>query len=173
VSFASKTKADAFAADLATEQRLHGDIARLLTPEQRERYMTAERQLAAVGATLEDAVTHFLKTGQKLVKRTVAQAVAECLAVKESTGRRPRYLQQLGYSLGYFVRDCGKRDVGSITALEVQDWLGRHGWASYTRRNRRIDLRTLFAFAVKRGYALSNPVDGVEQVMLEDTPQAS
>ena len=102
--------------------------------------------------------------------RTLLQAANELLTAKARAARRPRYLTQLRSTLKAFLDGRAARAVSSITALEIETWLCAHGWAPKTRLGYLTDLRTLFNFAVKRGYLQRAPTASVERPLLDDKP---
>jgi integrase len=60
--------------------------------------------------------------------------------------------------------------VGDITAGEVQEYISSNGWVPATMRSYLVDVRTLFAFAVKRKYVRENPALAVDLPKVEENP---
>lgn len=118
----------------------------------------AER-LKPYGKTLLDATEHYLAHLAAVARScTVSALIAEFRAAKEQDGASARYLQDLKNRLANFEADFGTDTVGAILPGKIDDWLRGLGVAGQTRNNFRTVLRTLFEYAVARGYALSNPV---------------
>jgi integrase len=159
-----------------------------ITEEQATEYATAAIALApfkltvgeGVGALAEclkivadlsnlHAAVKFYKERHKTVtKKLVAEVVAELLKVKASRGASDRYHADLASRLNRFARDCTK-DCCNVTASDIQAWLDAQkadgkAPSPQTYKNFRTVLGTLFQFAVARGYAADNPIEGVEKL---------
>jgi integrase len=111
---------------------------------------------------------------------TVAAAVDAYEAAKTSEGLRPLSLQALRTRCARFVKTFGSRPLASITTAEVSDWIlslestraratGKAGSKPtktkqapqvglVAKRNHRLALSGLFAFAKTRGWVKENPV---------------
>lgn len=111
---------------------------------------------------------------------TVAAAVDAYEAAKTSEGLRPLSLQALRTRCARFVKAFGSRPVSSITTAEISDWIlsleatrarsnGKAGSKPpktkqapqvglVAKRNHRLALSGLFAFAKTRGWVKENPV---------------
>lgn len=109
------------------------------------------------------AVRYWAARNKQVTKKTVADVVTEFLAIKKGRGASARYMGDLKGRLDRFADDC-KRDACKVTTADVQAWLDGLNLSPQSYRNYRTVLHTLFAFAVARGYAADNPVEGVEQV---------
>ncbi len=105
-----------------------------------------------------------------VILRSVHEAVTECIAAKKGAGLRPRSITALNSSLGMFAAKFGDLGIRAVTSEMVDKWLTTGGWAAATRRGYLTDVRTLFSFAVARGYAESNPAEAVQKPILEDRP---
>lgn len=118
----------------------------------------AER-LKPYGKTLHDATDHYLAHLAAISRScTVAALIAEFRAAKEQDGASERYLQDLKNRLANFEADMGAETAGAILPSKIDDWLRGLKVAAQTRNNFRTVLRTLFSYAVARGYAQENPV---------------
>ena len=93
---------------------------------------------------------------------TVDQLVNEFLKAKAKQDRSDRYLRALRVSLGSFAKGRGKHSIGSVTLQALEAWLDRPEWTTGTKHGYLMDVRTLFNFAVRRGYLDRNPALGVE-----------
>jgi integrase len=100
---------------------------------------------------------------KQTTKKPVAEVIKELLAIKESRGAAPRYLEDLRSRLkrvaGSFVKDAS-----SVTTADVQEWLDAQGFSGQGYTDYRRVLHLLFNHAVARGYALDNPAVGTERV---------
>jgi hypothetical protein len=93
---------------------------------------------------------------------TVGDLAREFLFAKARAGKSDRYLGALRNSLGKFVAGRASTPVAAVTVHDVEKWLHAHRWSSVTMRHYCGDVRTLFNFAVRRGYLQANPAAGVE-----------
>ncbi|MCX6923423.1 MAG: tyrosine-type recombinase/integrase [Verrucomicrobia bacterium] len=124
-------------------------------------------------ANLHAAARFYKERHKTITKKSITDAVAEFLKLKESRGMAMRYREDLNYRLGKFSADF-QMDVHSVTTALVQEWLDTRkddkgkplSPQSYT--NFRRVLSTFFKFAVARGYAVDNPLDGAERVKVRN-----
>jgi len=132
---------------------------------------TVAECLKTVGdlANLHAAVKFYAARHRKVTKITVADAVNEFIALKESRGAASRYLEDLRYRLDKFVGSFSE-DMVNVTTAEVQEWLDSLkdddgkvlSPQSYT--NFRRVLSTFFRFGAARGYCADDPLAQVERV---------
>jgi integrase len=134
-----------------------------------------EQKLLRLGAWLEsqgidpDSVPGLL--GNRSVPRdgtTILQAVARFLEGKRGQGCRPKYLQKLDRTLRLFMTNRGELAVGQITVDAVEEFLGKNGYRPATRKSYRSDLGAFFAWCVRRGYRLDNPILATDTPILDD-----
>jgi integrase len=93
---------------------------------------------------------------------TVAEVAREFLITKARAGRSDRYLRQLRVSLSSFLRGRSSAPISTLTAHDVEKWLFSRDWRARTMRGYLADVRTLFNFAVRRGYLKSSVAATVE-----------
>lgn len=93
---------------------------------------------------------------------TVTELVSEFLHAKARAGRDDNYLRALRYSLKKFTSAFGRRSITAVEVTETENWLHDLGLNPKTLKRHLGDVRTLFNFAVKRGYLQRNPATGVE-----------
>jgi integrase len=110
-----------------------------------------------------DAARFYASRHKQTTPKLLSDVIAELLAVKESRGAAPRYLEDLRSRLRRVAQGFHK-DASNVATAEIQAWLdaqklSRQGYSDY--RNR---LHLLFNFAVARGYSIDNPVAGVEKI---------
>jgi integrase len=115
------------------------------------------------GNVMFDAARFYVARHKPIQPKSVADVVAELIAVKESRNASARYLQDLQSRLGRFA-DAFKKDAGSVTTAEVQSWLDGLKLAPQSYVNFRRVLHLFFGFAVARGYAFENLVAGAERI---------
>ena len=128
--------------------------------------------LQPYGKTLIEAAEFYLANLDVVTStKTVAEVVAELLDTKEQDGRAARYLRDLRFRLQAFSKSEEFQQVPlhEITVGQIDDWLRRLNGGAVNRNNYRRLLSVLFSFAVKRRYALKNPVAEVEVANVEVT----
>lgn len=167
ISFRTRQAADDEKARRMIELRRHGEEAMLVSAEDRARYSRAGRELAEVGAGIEDAVIFYLKHHKALRPKPLGAAFEDFHAEKRAKGKRDRYLKQLRVSVGGFVRSREARWMHEITGEEVESWLAGNEWSARTQIGYLGDVRTFFAWAVRRRHATINPCAGIEPPELE------
>jgi integrase len=88
------------------------------------------------------------------------------LAAKRIANRRPVYVTNLGHFLRHFAKGRESTPIHSVSVDDITAWLVgiESSWSRATRASR---LSTLFAFAVRRGWVSSNPLDRIERVSIE------
>jgi integrase len=102
---------------------------------------------------------------------SVAELIAQFLRAKARQDRSDRYLRALRNSLCSFSR--GRRNVPAreVTIAQVEEWLGRQGWAPRTQKGYLGDVRTLYNWGMKRNLVDRNPGNAVEiRQQLEGEP---
>jgi len=161
--FKIKTDATAFARDLETTRGGNtGDFMNLPQSSQATLIRTLQR-MDGDADRVEEAVDYFLRMRPVSSGKLVPQVVAECLEQKAASGKRARYLIALSSTLERFADAHTKVMIEDIAPMEVERWLSASQWSLRTRRGYLIDLRTLFSFALKRGYVTTNPAEAVEK----------
>jgi hypothetical protein len=110
-------------------------------------------------SSLHAAAQFYAARHKHTTRRPVADTVTEFLAIKANRQASARYLQDLRFRLGRFA-DAFRKDTVNVTTAEIQAWLDAQKLAPQSYRNFRRVLHAFFAFAVARGYAADNPVEG-------------
>lgn len=93
---------------------------------------------------------------------SIADLINEFLCAKARLDRSDRYLRELRVSLKSFGEGRMRTPIASVTVQDVEGWLNGSGWAAKTMKGYLGDVRTLFNFAVKRGYLGRSPAFAVE-----------
>lgn len=101
----------------------------------------------------------------------VSKCIEELLAAKSNANRTARYTKSLGYYLRQFVAGRESKPLLEFGFREVEQWMAQYD-SPYTRQTWLNRISTLFSFAVRRGYILSNPCDRVERVTVTPRPPA-
>src|SRR5207244_3281638 len=102
-------------------------------------------------AVIEAAKFYSRHRADQVTQRTVAEVVAELIAVKQARGKSDRYIGDLSSRLNRFAESYAV-DISSVATADVQRWLDGLKLAPQTAKNFRRVLGTLFRFAEARGY---------------------
>jgi integrase len=141
---------------------------------------TVAAALAAAAAALQQAADALRGSNASPVSFTrspvlsdspgVREVVNEFLIAKARAGRSDRYLRQLRVSLSAFAHGRASRPIADVTCSEVERWLFSRQWKPKTMRGYLTDVRTLFGFALRRGYVRDVNACAVE---LPDVPDVA
>jgi integrase len=115
---------------------------------------------------LQAAVQQYARRSQTVVRKPVADVVAELLQVKESRKASRRYLDDLESRLGRFSRDC-RKSATDVSTSDIQGWLDSLNLSPQSYTNYRRTLNLLFEFALARSYADENPVAKTETLKVK------
>jgi integrase len=191
-SYASEESAMDAALLLARRLSSHDTKAAALTEQQAMEYIRAVEVLGpfklTVGAAAEalaaslkrvgdmtalnDAVKFYADRHKKTTDKLVSDVVIELLAKWKSRGKSERYLNDIRSRLQNTFAQKFVCNIGSINTAAVQAWLDSMNFESQqTYKNYRTLLHLLFGFAVRRGYAVDNPVTEVERAEIRDTDE--
>lgn len=166
--FETEAKARRFQAEALQEQEKYGKLAWDLPHETRVRYLAAETRLAELGATIDQAIDHWERTHHPSVQKPIGEAVKECLEAKRKANKRPRYLEQLGYSLEKLAASVGvETNCSAVTLEQIDAWLANPDWEPRTKKGHLINARTFFSFCRKRGWAPVDPCAAVEPILVD------
>jgi integrase len=161
-TFKTEAKAKGELAKLEAEMKRHG-LAGVSMPEAlRVEACEAQIKLAAHGATIRQAVEHYIKhlEGQRGGK-TIAKAVEDFLAEKKGLGLRARYLTSLSHRLSRFAADAPKgATTASLTTDDMDTFLRSLGGSTATADSYRRNLHVFFEWCRTRKPRLCehNPV---------------
>ena len=152
----------------ATDAASYGRAIELLRPTGDSLEIAVSRYAAAVkvlgdGSRLQ-AAAEALVEQDKIIPRTVRETIDEMIQEK-STGERAREertIDDLQNRLDKFAESFSCQ-IGTITTSEIQQWLDKLTTSERDRLNYRLKLNTLFKWAWRRNYTLSNPVEKTER----------
>lgn len=177
--FRSKQQADSFARSLNEDRGVR--IRELHALDGRGKMLLAEALTKAGSAELvfECVMLHAEKL--KLERRPVEEVARECLASKLQSGCRASYLTPFELMLDRFVKFVGpSKAMHQITRIDLQSFVsspkvkvvGKNRVPDglptpWTRRARTIDLRTLFSFALSRGYVRENLAEKLDPIHID------
>jgi integrase len=169
--FETKEEAKSFA-DFKNAERKQNGLAHAEFPEKlRNMAQDAVERLQPYGKTITDAVDHYVRHLKASEKSCSAkQLVKELLKAKEADGIGRRHLSDLEGRLGYFVEHFNGKLVAEITKSDVDDWLRSLNVGPQTRNHYRANVLQAYNFAVRHGYATSNPVEGAAKAKVVGEP---
>jgi integrase len=172
IFFKTKDEAEVFAAQKRVECQNFGTSLTEMPDTTRAEAARLWKQLRDVGATLTEAVDFFFKHSKPDAgKRTVAEAVEDLQAVWRKKGCSAAYLQVQSSMLGAFKKDLGEREVHTVMSLDIEKWIDGHtDWSPRTRRNYQRSLSTLWEFAMRKKYANHNPLESLDDPILDNAP---
>lgn len=157
--FGKQRVAQAWLRKTMARLRKEGEGAIHMPEQLRVDAVTCAERLKPYGKTLADATEHYLAYLAAISRScTVSDLITQFNASKEQDGASERYLKDLKNRLDTFALDFGTRSVAEIMPSQIDDWLRGLDVAAQTRNNFRTVLRTLFGYAVARGYAQENAV---------------
>ena len=157
--FAKRRTADAWLRKTLARISKEGEVAIHMPERLRVDAFACAAKLKPYGKTLADATDHYLAHLAMVSRSCTVQAlIVGFMAAKTQDGASERYLKDLRNRLGIFEQDFGAANVGEILPNQIDDWLRSLKGAAQTRNNYRTILRTLFEYAVSRGYVKENVV---------------
>lgn len=101
---------------------------------------------------------------------TVAELAEQMQAAKKADGVSTSHFHDLKSRLKKFCANFGDQNAATVSTREIDDWLRGLDLAPQGRNNYRTALRSLFNFAVKRGYATANPATNTEKAKVVSGP---
>jgi integrase len=131
-------------------------------------FATAGQAMINIAALLQGKrVTGLRPVGSQLSLSSstwlsVLDLVNEFLLAKARADNSDRYLRQLKVVLSSFSNGRSRYPIDQVKAPEIEKWIRVHDWAPRTAKGYLDSVKTLFGFAVKRGYLDRNPALGVE-----------
>lgn len=137
--------------------------------------LTVASALAAAGQALLD-LAHALgaspvdlpSPAAVVTAPSLLSLVNEALVSKARGNRRHRYLLQLRSSWKLLAEAVGDVPPGEVSPRAIEEWLQGLDVAPRTQRGYLTDARTLFNFAVKRGYLSASPADAVDMPTMDE-----
>lgn len=172
---ATLAEAKSYAIVLRTDREIMGQIALALTPAQRIEAAQCFQELNGTGYSLTGAVHCFLELRKSpaIAPKDITAISLEMEAAAMSHKLRPRSLQSM---LGWHHRFCvpfGRMIPADITTKQIDTWLYALALPSATSKNNALRyVSAIFAYAIKKGYAATNPVSAIERPHIErKTPE--
>ncbi len=155
--FGTQRAANTYLRKKLAQVRNEGESAYNMPDQLRVAAVACAEQLKPFGKTIADATEHYLAYLKSISRScTVSALITEFEAAKKQDGASVRYLNDLHNRLDNFAEDHGAETVAAVLPNQIDDWLRARKVAPQTRNNFRRVLRTLFQYAVVRGYADEN-----------------
>jgi integrase/recombinase XerD len=149
---------------LRVQRKNEGQSSFELSPAEREDARVALELLKGHAASLRQVARFYLDNLDVIrSQKHVLEVVQELLSAKQQDGRSDRYLRDIRVRLTAFGESFKDRLVHDIKSAELEDYLRSLQVGAVSRNNVKRLLGVLFAFAVKRRYALSNPAKETEK----------
>lgn len=166
-----KREAETFLQMAKQQQANYGTAAFSISDALRSEAVECARKLAENGHTLRDATKFFLEHLNAQERSiTVAGAMEQLITSRDQAGLSERYCRDLRLRLSRFAADFQASTIGTITARQIDEWLGSLSVAAGTRNTFRRDLRTLFSYCEKHGYCQGNEARKTERAKDVDKP---
>jgi integrase len=130
-----------------------------------------DRELAAYGLTISDAIKFTLDHYRRqTASAPLESAVNALIEGKKGTGRSERYCNDLRLRLGRVCAAFENKTVAQISTGDLEAFLASLNVAPETRNTFRRDIRTLWSFSEKRGWATATTAKNTERSKVIDRP---
>ena len=169
--FEKEAEATTFAADKNDERRQFGTTGADFPMWLRVQAQDATKLLMPFGKSITDAAKFYaahLKTTERSC--SAEQLVTELRAAKEKGGASERHLRDIKHRLSRFAKYFNGKPVAAISTRELEDFLDGLLVAPMTRNHYRTVIHGAYNFAVRRGYAVENPVAAVPKAKERNKP---
>jgi integrase len=156
--FTTKVEAETYAGQKNTELLNLGVQGAEFPIELRAMAQEAARELEPFGKTIRDAKNFLIEYLQRIQKSaTLSDVIDEVIATKTAQGVKPRTMKTYRGYVKNFAASFPGRDIGSLSAEEIESWLIRKFPNPVSRNNNRRVLVNLFNIAKKKKYVATNP----------------
>jgi integrase len=161
--FAKESIAKAYIERLARQLGDYHSQALGLSDRQKLEASECYRLLKGRGASLFDAVHHYL-TYVEQTKRSipVSELFEEFLSVKQQDNVSPKYLADLRSKLGRFVNSFHDTLVCNLTVAQIEGWIRSLNIGTVSRESYRRNVSVLLEFGRRRGYLHANPAADIK-----------
>ena len=162
-TFKNKPEAQAFMDLKRIEITNHGLASATLSTQQRGDFLWCEAQLKTYGLSVRQAVETLLP---QLKARehglSVGDAVKRLLESKRAAGLSERHLYTIENRLTRFADQHPNRSLATFNLRDVEQWLNALPVGAQTANHFKAALHSLFAYGVKIGACVANPVSGID-----------
>ena len=123
-----------------------------------------DSELSQFGLTVADAIKFTLDHYRRQAASVpLESAMNELIAAKKGAGRSQRYCNDLRLRLGRLCAVFENMTIAQISTADLESFLARLNVAPETRNTFRRDIRTLWSFAEKRGWAIATTAKNTER----------
>jgi integrase len=165
--FRTKDAALGALASIKTKLRKEGEKALLIPDAVRIEALECGALLAPYNASLTDAVRFFVAHKHAAQRScTVQAATDEYLKLQRRNQRSARHLDDLKYRLRTFKDSFGEKLMSALSVHELEEWLHGLGLSPKSTNNYHSVVSSLFSFALKRGYAGTNPLAAIDKMRI-------
>lgn len=119
---------------------------------------------------LEEAVRMWVSHKPQRDSIPLEQLSKECTDAKQNAHCSHIYVKNFGSCLRLFCAGREKKLASDIRPAEIEAWLNGSNYGAETKKGYLKNIRTLFAYALKRGYVASNPALAVERPLTVQKP---
>lgn len=168
--FETREAAEEYVKQRTAETRAFGIHYNTIPANERAAIAYHLERLKTLGWTLAKAVDFIEKHGKAAPSLPLGTVADEFISAKEKAGLRRRYVKTLKASINRFSLGRRQKLMADITPAEIQEYISSNGWQPATMRSYLVDVRTLFAFAVKRKYVAENTALAVDLPKVEELP---
>ena len=141
----------------------HGLVSATLSTQHRADFLWCETQLQPCGLSVRQAVQTLLPQLQAREHGlSVADAVKRLLESKRAVGLSERHLYCIENWLARFAADHAERLLANFTLRDVERWLNALPMGAQSVNPCKATLHSLFAYGVKMGAGVANPVSGID-----------
>jgi integrase len=169
--FRNKAEAKSLLEQKRVELENFGRAGMQLSDRERALFHECCEALRPYQKSLRDATTFYVEHLKSTsASCTAVQLVQELLKAKKADGVSEQHLRAIRYRLNAFAEKFDGQPVATITSRAVDIWLRSLPVASLTRNHYRQLVVLMFNFAVRNGYATTNPAIGAAKAKVDGKP---
>jgi len=162
-TFKSKPEAQAFMNMKRVEIANHGLASATLTTQHRADFLWCEAQLKPYGLSVRQGIEKLLPQLQAREHGlSVGDAVKRIVNSKRAAKLSEKHLYTIENRLTRFAAEHPDRTLASFTLQEIEQWLNALPIGAQSVNHYKATLHSLFAYAVKIGACVTNPVTGID-----------
>ena len=162
-TFKSKAEAQTFMELKRVEITNHGVASATLNEQARADFLWCEAQLKPYGLSVRQGIEKLLpQLRAREHGLSLADAVQRLIASKRAVGVSGRHLYTIENRLSRFAAEHPERTLASFTFREIEQWLNALPIGAQSVNHYKATLHSLFAYGLKIGACVVNPVSGIE-----------
>lgn len=159
--FGTLKEAEAYGKRVERESKAGSSMLAAMSDSQRAELTVAFNRALDGGYRLVDALDHYEQhlADQVTNTVTVGDAVARYLTHCIERGLKDKSVTSLRQQLELFADHCSGRTVCSITASDVDEWIGRNSqWSNQSVNHALTKVGSLFRFCEDKGWCRTIPI---------------